>query len=232
MKSRSDAAVEVKARTDRDWTRVYAEADGRDVSHLMYFPVPMQVAEQGRVRMAGIGGVGTEREFRRRGLGAKVFAHAVERLRREGYSCIGLYTSQRIVAHRLYRRFGLADIARNRRARKLLDPRSFVHRCFADIIGQEGDLQTRRPVLCVELPTDGPVCLRLEEGGVQVLGAQASHVDLTLAMSSSTLLGLSNRDFDLRYAVAARAVRWRGDAEIYHLLADLMAARRRPMSEE
>jgi putative sterol carrier protein len=124
------------------------------------------------------------------------------------------------------------DITRQQRARRLLDPRRFIHQRFAAMVGEEADLQTRRPVVRVELPDHDPVHLRLQEGGVQIVEGQASHVDLTLAMSSSTLLGLSNGDFDLRYAVAAKAVHWGGDAETYHLLADLIAARQRLMSEE
>jgi GNAT superfamily N-acetyltransferase len=231
MRSRSDRAAEIRTKTSGDWTRVYAEADGRDVSHLTYFPVLVQVGDEGRVRMAGIGGVATEREFRRGGLGGQVFAQAIERIRREGYACVGLHTSQRLVAHRLYRRSGLVDVVRQRRARKLLDPQRCVRECLASMIEEGAEARRRRPVLRVELHPHDPVFIRLEEGDVQLAQGRASHVDLTLTMSSSTLLSLSNGDFDLRYGAASGLVRWRGDPEIYHLLADAVAARRRPIIE-
>ncbi len=224
-----EAAIGTKAQGD--WTRVFAELDGRDVSHLAYSPRRLQVGVEGIVRMGGIAGVATDPAFRRQGLASRVLAHAIDRMRADGYSCAGLFTSTKIVAHRLYRRHGLVDVAYGRRAIKLLDPRRFLCHCLPAMIRKDAPVRRLRPTLSVELLPHDPIGVRLEESGLNLLPARPRRADLWLAMSVATFLDLWNEDIDLRGAEGARRVRWRGDGELHRLLLDAMCAPRPPVRE-
>jgi predicted N-acetyltransferase YhbS len=109
--------------------RVLAEdSQGKEVSRVYISPRRVKVGPAGEVVMAGIGGVGTAREHRRRGIASRVYARVMQEMKRSGYSCSGLFTGTVIVAHRMYRRYGFVDISVHRTGRKLLDPKAAVAR--------------------------------------------------------------------------------------------------------
>ncbi len=120
--------------TGTEWRRVALYEGDQDISHLGYAPMPMCMGPVARLRMAGIGGVGTDPAYRRQGLARQVFARSLEEMRTEGYASVGLYTGTQIVAHRLYRQFGFVDILPGQAAAKLLDPAQFVRTSFADLL--------------------------------------------------------------------------------------------------
>jgi hypothetical protein len=177
--------------------------------------------------VAGIAGVGTNRRFRRRALAGEVLAHAIDEIRAEGYSCVGLFTSTRIVAHRLYRRFGLTDAVRRHRAFRLLDPADFAGHALSAMIGKDAEIRKARPALRIELLSYGAVDVRLEEERVEVLSGRPPRPALSLTMSSRTLLALKHRHLPIRCAETARLVSWRGDAGIHRLLLDALDAHQR-----
>jgi len=232
MKAESERAIELKVKQSGRWTRVYAEAGGKDVSHLVYFPRRLQMGAKSTVVMASIGGVGTERSFRRRGLARRALACAMERIRDEGYSCAGLYTSTRIVAHRLYRRFGFVDVSRRRMACKVLDPGRFACHVLSDMIGRNAELRRRRPTLRLSLHPHGTIHVKLEESEVRLLSRAPRRVDLSLQILSATILALWEQDISFPYAEAAGLFEWQGDAAVYRLLADALTARHQPVNEE
>ncbi|MCJ7822430.1 MAG: GNAT family N-acetyltransferase, partial [Armatimonadetes bacterium] len=165
MSRKADPKATIKTGKRGEWTRVFAEESDRDVSHLLYAPRELQVGPGATVRMAAIGGVGTDREFRRRGLAGQVFARAMAEIRKEGYSCVALYTSTMIVAHRMYRRFGLADVVRSPRAYKLLDPERIVCDALSHML-PDGSAGRSPMLLRVTLRPHRPVFVRIEEGAV------------------------------------------------------------------
>ncbi len=111
MNERSDGEAAIRVKKRGDWTRVFAEESGRDVSHVSYRARPVRLGREGILRMAAIGGVGTDPEFRRRGLARQGFTRVMGGIHSEGDSCVGLHTSSKIIAHRLYGRFGFGDVA-------------------------------------------------------------------------------------------------------------------------
>jgi GNAT superfamily N-acetyltransferase len=229
MSPRSERASDVRAERRGGWTRVYAEVDGNDVSHLSYSPYPLQVGREGAVRMAGIAGVGTNRRFRGQGLASAVFAHAIDRIRAEGHSCVGLFTSMKIIAHRLYRRFGLKDVVHRQRGFKLLDPGGFTCHALSAMIRRDADIRRERPVLRIELLSHEAVDVRLEEERIELLSGGRRKPALSLTMSGGTLLAVKNRDLSMRRAETARLVSWRGDAEVHRLLLSALDAYQRPV---
>ncbi len=232
MKRKPTATIEPKVKRGPRWTRVYVEADERDVSHLLYGPRHLRMGQEGVVRMAAIGGVGTDSAFRRRGLGGRVLARAVEEMRRDGYPSVGLYTSRRIVAHRLYRRFGFVDVARRVPRHKLLDPARFLCDALSEMIQKSAEVRRRRPVIRLTVAPYGAVAVRLEEDDVHRFSRTPRRVDLSLEMSAETFTGLWSGDVSFHYTETAKLVRWTGDAELHRLLAEALAPWHRPVQEE
>jgi len=221
--------TEPEVRTDSRgvWRRVYIEADGREVSHLSYAALVFPVGRQAAVRMAGIGGVGTDPQFRRRGLAHRVFAKAMSEIKAAGYSCAGLYTAADIVAHRLYRRFGFVDIVVHEPAVKLLDPAAFVTqrltRALSEAASHRPDIADWRCALTIQL-ADGPdLHLHIEGGGAHVVERPPRQPDLSLATSQSVLIQLCYGTMTLPFAEVARLIRWRGDAAHWQRLSAVTA---------
>jgi len=223
MTDHSQREFRIRTRRGR-WTRVYAEADGKDASHLGYASKEPRLGAQGKVRMAGIGGVGTEPEFRRLGLAGRVLAKAMERITQDGYSCVGLFTSTEIVAHRLYRRFGLVDIRRQRPAYKILDPERFFCDAFSQMVRGDQQPALHRRVIELNVDPHPPIHLQFEEGRPRPLPGAPRKRDLTLRMSTDTFVALWRRDISLLYAEAAKLLAWQGKREVYQSLVQALAS--------
>jgi putative sterol carrier protein len=214
------------------WQRVFVEAKGRDVSHLFYGPAEVQIGRQGRVKVAAIGGVGTDPKHRHQGLAAAVFTRALREMAKEKYSATGLYTSKRLVAHRLYRRFGLVDIWERRPASKLLDPGGFIHRRVSEFVRESREMGGRRMTLQFELSLAQPINVRIEGNEVTILSRSPRQVDVTMELLPQTLLPLLNGQLTLREALASRRLRWEGDPAVFAILSNAMKARQDPVDEE
>lgn len=194
--------------------RVYAEVGGKDVSHFHILPRRVRVGPAAEVVMAGIGGVGTERQFRRRGLARQVCRRAMEEITRDGYSCAGLFTGTGIVAHRLYRRFGYVDIAVHRHAMKLLNPQAVVRKAFS-LLAESKEIADWRGRVRVDLHGYPPVYLHFARGEVRASPRRSRQVDLALTLSHTTLRLLSWGGMTLEYAEAANLLHWSGDGETW-----------------
>ena len=116
--------IELKA----EGGRVRAELAGERVSGLAINMRRLQIAPGVLVECGGIGGVRTAPEHRGRGYSSKVMAESMAHQRRLGKHVSGLYTGARIVAHRLYRNFGFADVAELTERVKYLDFTAYVRR--------------------------------------------------------------------------------------------------------
>jgi predicted N-acetyltransferase YhbS len=192
MNARSDGEVAIRVKKRGDRTRVFAEESGRDVSHVSYGARPVRLGREGIVRMAAIGGVGTDPEFRRRGLARQVLTRVMQGVHSEGYSCVGLHTSMKIVAHRLYRRFGLVDVAKSARAYKLLDPGRFICDALNGMLKGRLRRPPREPDLCLAMSSEtfialwqGEVTFRWAEEAnlVEWRGSDASYRRLAEALA-------------------------------------------------
>jgi len=213
---------EVKLLRRGRWTRALIEADGEDVSHLGYAPYHLAVGPAVSVRLAGIGGVGTRPQFRRRGFAGRVFARAMEEIRRERYSCVGLYTGTDIVAHRLYRRFGFVGLHRPRPATKLLDPAEFVARKLSAVLAAAAErgipVADWRCSLELRLDEERPFHLQIESGRARALPRRPRKSDLALSSGRGALLQMCYGGMTRRFAEAAGLLRWQGDEQHWQRL--------------
>lgn len=206
--------------------RVLAEdSQGKEVSRVYISPRRVKVGPAGEVVMAGIGGVGTAREHRRRGIASRVYARVMQEMKRSGYSCSGLFTGTVIVAHRMYRRYGFVDISVHRTGRKLLDPKAAVARSFAGL-AKRPDLADWRGVIRVEAQPYAPVYLRLDKGEVKALERPRGRVALSLTLSDTTLGLLTWGEMAPEYGRAAKLVQWRGDGEVWRRLERALSSQR------
>jgi len=217
-----------------EWRRVAVRHDGQDISHLGYAPKPIRVGAAGEVRLAGIGGVTTERERRREGHARRVFARSLEEMRAEGYRAVALYTGTDIVAHRLYRKFGFVDTQQLAAATKLLDPARCLCSGLARLL--QGDdlpeeLRDWRCSLRVDLSGGDPLFLVIDGQTVEVLPRKPRRTDLALTLSRSTFLGLCFDRVTLDYAAAANLVQWQGQPEHWQRLSAVFALRHQVIRE-
>lgn len=227
----SDREITLGPRHSNGWRKVFTEVDGKDVSHLLYGPAKVQVGRHAAVTMGCIGGVATDKHHRRKGLARDIFARALAAIKDDGYASVGLFTSRRLVAHRLYRRFGFVDISSGRVACKVLDPARFACRTLSALIHGSPGLR-RRLTLRLSFERSQTVYLKLEGNDVSPLPRAPRRLDLSLAMSQATLLGLADSSIALARATAGKLIRWSGDADAFDALSEAIAARRTPVDEE
>lgn len=221
----------IKTKRQGSWRRVWVEVDGADASHLGYAGYPVRIGPHATLRMAGIGGVGTDPQYRRQGLARQVFAHAMSQLETEGYHIAGLFTSRNIVAHRLYRRFGFVDVRRRGNWRKLLDAPEYLRRMMSKIAQGREEFGRRRITLVVELTGASPTGIIIESGAARVAPAIPVTADLVLALDQATLVGLAQHELTMSYAVAANRLRWSGEEALFMLLAEAQASQCQPIWE-
>jgi len=184
----SDTEITVGRKRSNGWRKVFTEVDGKDVSHLHYGPANMQVGSRATVTMGCIGGVATDKKHRRKGLARRIFSRAIAAMKDDGCTAAGLYTSRRLVAHRLYRRFGFVDISSGRTAYKVLDPAAFARGGLSSLVGASPELRRRRLALRLRFEGSRTVHVKLEGNDVSVLSRAPRHLDLTLSMSHTTFL--------------------------------------------
>lgn len=228
MKQPPRAEGEIRVKRTRGGAWISVEEGGKDVSHLYLGPRRVRVGARGEVRMAGISGVATDPEFRRRGLAGRVFRRAMEEIGHEGYSCLGLFTGIDIVAHRLYRTFGFTDIGRERPGFKLLDPAAFAAAALSRLVVSDkgGGAASQRPwMLRLELHPHRAVHLLLYQREARVVERPRRKPDLTLSMSGGTFAGLCSGSITPQHAEAAKLINWHGQEEVWRRLREGLASR-------
>jgi predicted GNAT family N-acyltransferase len=190
--------------TERKFTvtegRIAIEKDGRDVSGLHLGRREFQVGRGAYVSMGTIGGVSTRREYRGQGLSSAVMARTLAEMRQRSLATTGLYTGTRIVAHRLYRRFGYVDIFIPHMRTLILDmpaflkrqARSWLRRAESTRAGARAAARLRGTVV-FDLGADGCYSLRLDAGDVSVRKGRSRAAELTLSLSQAALVSLFAR---------------------------------------
>lgn len=227
----SSERVELKVERSGRWARIYAEVRGKDASHLFYDPQKVHLGRDGAVTLAGIGGVGTAQEHRRKGLAGEVLRHALLEMQHDGYNAVGLYTSRRIIAHRLYRQCGFVDVCRRQPACKLLDPPALARRLLTDLARRSPELQSRSLTLSLSVDAGKASHLRIDGQHVSLLSHAPRAADLALKTSGRTLLKLWLGETTLPEALAAKLVTCAGDEGALQLLVRAANAASGPVDE-
>jgi predicted N-acetyltransferase YhbS len=202
----------IKVSKHDDWTHVFAEVDGKDVSRVYVSKRRIRVGPAGEVRMAGVGGVGTEPAMRGRGIARRVYGQTMREIRRQRYSCTGLFTGSVIVAHRLYRKFGYVDIKVFPQPAKLLDPAALVMKAVTGLAKRE-PLADWRGTMTVKLRAHPPVHLRLASGEVKALTRAPSAADLSVTLSGIAFAALAWGAVTAEYLLAANEIEWQGSEQ-------------------
>jgi GNAT superfamily N-acetyltransferase len=197
--------------------RAYAEIDGKDVSRVYIVPRQVRMGPASEVHMAGIGGVGTNREFRGRGLARLVYERTMQEIKKDGYSCSGLLTGSVIVAHRLYHQFGYADVMLFPQPAKLLDPRALVVKGASRWAKRES-LAEWSGTMTVRLEGHPAVHLRFESGEVKALSRAPKQVDLALTTSDVEFAGLSWGWMRPEYLMSSDQLAWEGRENVWQRL--------------
>ncbi len=213
--------------TGTEWRRVALFDGDKDVSHLGYAPMPIRLGSVATLRMAGIGGVGTDPAYRRRGLARKVFARSLEEIRAEGYPSVGLYTGTQIVAHRLYRQFGFINVLRAQAAAKLLDPAKFVRNALAELLRDDDlpeEIRAWRLHLQVQLFEHSPIFLRISHQEIEAVSDPPAREDLTISLHAATFLNLFWDYVTIDEAETARLITWQGEESHWLILRALLRA--------
>ncbi len=98
-----DGTIRITAE-DNGWTKVALMIGDRDVSRTFIIPLTIRIGEAS-VRMDGIGGVGTEEEFRYRGYSRRVLEAAVEHMTQSDAPLSTLYGIENF-----YPKFGYSTV--------------------------------------------------------------------------------------------------------------------------
>jgi len=181
-------------------SRVALEKDGRQVSGLHLGLREFQVGRRTYLSMGAIGGVSTRRGYRGRGLSSAVMGRTVEEMRKRGLATSGLYAGTRIVAHRLYRRFGYVDLFIPHMRTLILDLGAYLRRQARHWLARaestpEGArrVEQLRAVVVFDLSDAQAHTLRLTGGQASVRKGRARRADLILTSGLAALASIFAR---------------------------------------
>lgn len=178
-------------------SRVAIEKDGQQPSGLHLGYRDFQVGGRTYVSMGTIGGVSTRPGYRGRGLSSAVMGRTVEEMRKRALATSGLYTGTRIVAHRLYRRYGYVDVFIPHMRTLVLDVGAYLRRQVRSWLARaertpEGArrVERLRGAVVVDLSDAQAYTLRLNRGRVSVRKGCARGADLTVRLSLAALVSI------------------------------------------
>jgi len=181
-------------------TQIAVVQDGRRVSGLHLGCRDFQLARGTYVSMGTIGGVSTSRTHRGKGLSSVVMAKTIEEMRERGLATSGLYTGTRIVAHRLYRRYGYVDVFIPHMRTLVLDVGAYLRRHVRRWLDRaEGTESGRekvaglRGVVLFDLDEAGRYTLRLERGKPTLRKSGTRRPGLTVKLTLAALASIYQR---------------------------------------
>lgn len=97
--------------------------DNKPVSHVSIELMQLHHGENVYLKTAGIGGVCTDSDYRKKGVITNLMNLALAHAQREGFSNASLFTGLTIPAHRIYLRLGFIDVLTTRFYTKFIDYR-------------------------------------------------------------------------------------------------------------
>lgn len=205
--------------------RVAVEVDGRQVSGLGLGRRDFQVGPGTYLSMGSIGGVSTRPEYRSRGLSSAVMARTIEEMKARRLATSGLYTGTRIVAHRLYRRFGFVDVFIPHMRTLILQPRDYLRRQARHWLTRaqstpEGAQRVARlrATVVFDLTDSGPLTLRLRAGEVSVRRGRSRRADLTLTLDEAALASIFQRTVSTEELLRLGRLQVRGSRGLWRRL--------------
>lgn len=102
---------------------IYALKDGEKIGQIVVPDIDFHWGNGVYVPLAGIAGVGTEEEFRGKGIASRMMEEAKRFALEKGYCCSGVSTNLGNIARRLYAKAGYTTLFRPGRFEKRLDER-------------------------------------------------------------------------------------------------------------
>lgn len=174
---------------------VWAELASERVSGLAINMRRLQIAPGVLAECGGIGGVGTPPKHRGKGYSTKVMAEAMAHQRRLGKHLSGLYTGTRIVAHRLYRKSGFADVTPLRDRVKYLDftawVRGFAEGRLAEAREREDEAASLELAAEIDVPGAGTVTVSFGGGSVEVASGADAGAQIALRVEADVFNSLA-----------------------------------------
>ena len=159
--------------------------DGKLVSHVNVEFRRLDHGEGVHLKTAGIAGVCTDSDYRRKGTMTHLMKHALESARQKGVSNASLFTGLDFPAVRIYRRFGFIDIVTWRTYIKYVDYPAFfarwlrvVNRCLKCSKIMARKLEGWEKSVVIRLKEVGALSFRFRRGRFHRLKEPPKHPDV------------------------------------------------------
>jgi len=172
-------------------------ADGKPVSHVSIESKRLHHGEHVYLKTAGIGGVCTDSDYRKKGIVTNLMNLALAHAQHEGYSNTSLFTDLTIPAHRIYLRLGFVDVQTTRFYTKFIDyPFVFsrwiryINRSLKDSKQAVKRLDGWQKSVVIRLKEVGSLCFRFHGARFQRLSKPPKHADIDFSTDLQTYTGI------------------------------------------
>lgn len=169
--------------------------DGKLVSHVDVAFKQLHHGEGTYIKTAGIGGVCTDSDYRKKGIVTNLMKLALEHGLQNGVSNASLYTDLDIPAHRIYPRFGFVDIMTWRNYTKILDypiifarRLRYLNRSLKDHKIAARKLEGWEKSVAVQLKEVGTLSFRFRKKKFQKLKKPPKRVDIEFSTDLQTYI--------------------------------------------
>jgi GNAT superfamily N-acetyltransferase len=206
--------------TIRRWhriARVRAEdvflgiADNKPASHVSIELMQLHHGENVYLKTAGIGGVCTDSDYRKKGVVTNLMNLALAHAQREGFSNASLFTGITIPAHRIYLRLGFVDVLTTRFYTKFIDyPFVFsrwiryINRSLKDSKVAARKLEQWQKSVVIRLKEVGSLSFRLKGTRFQRLDKLPKQADVDFSTDLQTYTSIRRELVKWSDAVKAR----------------------------
>jgi len=190
------------------------EAKGKPVSAVEMVFKDLHMGEGVYIRTAGVSGVCTDSDYRRKGIVTNVMKLSLNNAENTGASNSSLYTGLEIPAHRIYSRLGFVDVMTNHAYVKYLDF-SLVFTRWIRMLNQrlkDSKIPTRRlqgweKSAAIELKEVGTLAFRFRRGHFERLKKPPKKPDVVLSTDILTYTKIVGEGvFDWEEAVKTKKV--------------------------
>jgi len=169
------------------------EVNGKLVSHVNMESKQLHHGEGVYLKTAGIAGVCTDSDYRKKGIVSNLLKLALDWARQEGYSNTSLFTGLDLSAHRIYQRFGFVDVQTWRTYVKYLDyPTVFgkwlrlLNRLLKDSKMAARKLEGWQRSVAIQLKKVGTLSFRFSKNHFQRLGKPPKQADIEFSTDLET----------------------------------------------
>ncbi len=170
---------------------------GKPVSHVNVEYKHLHHGEDVYLKSAGIGGVCTDSDYRKKGVVTNLMNLALTHAQNEGFSNASLFTELTIPAHRIYLRLGFVDILAWRNYTKFIDyPYVFsrwiryINRSLKASKVAARKLEGWRKSVVIQFKEVGPLSFRFSRGRFQRLKKAPKRADIEFSTDLQTHTGV------------------------------------------